>query len=104
MDGGSVASPGPLRHATGCVRVDPTHLLLTLDAPLVNASASCLLFYPYGSARVGHGNAVTDNASTKAKPAGWDIGADLASELASQFPARCHVDADRTERQPRLTV
>jgi hypothetical protein len=86
MDGGSVASPGPLRHATGCARVDPTHLLLTLDAPLVNAGASCLLFYPYGSARIGHGNAVTDNASTKAKPAGWDIGADLATSWNLNFP------------------
>jgi hypothetical protein len=86
LGGRSVASPGPLRHATGCARVDPTHLLLTLDAALVNASTSCLLFYPYGSVRIGHGNAVTDNASTKAKPAGWDIGADLATSWNLNFP------------------
>jgi hypothetical protein len=52
----------------------------------VNASTSCLLFYPYGSVRIGHGNAVTDNASTKAKPAGWDIGADLATSWNLNFP------------------
>jgi hypothetical protein len=57
MDGGSVASPGTLRHATACARIDATHLLLTLDDALANPSASCLLFYPYGSARIGHGNA-----------------------------------------------
>ena len=86
MDGGSVASPGPLRHAAACTRVDATHLLLTLDAALVNASASCLLFYPYGSAHVGHGNAVTDNVSIKAKPPGWDIAGDLATSWNLNFP------------------
>ena len=41
MDGGSVASPGTLRHATACTRVDATHLLLTLDGSLANPAASC---------------------------------------------------------------
>jgi hypothetical protein len=86
MDGGSVASPGTLRHATACVRLDATHLLLTLDGALANPAASCLLFYPYGSARIGHGNAVTDNASTKAKPPGWDIADDLATSWNLNFP------------------
>jgi len=86
MDGGSVASPGTLRHATACVRLDATHLLLTLDGALVNPAASCLLFYPYGSARIGHGNTVTDNASTKAKPPGWDIADDLATSWNLNFP------------------
>jgi hypothetical protein len=86
MDGGSVASPGTLRHATACARVDARHLLLTLDGALVNPTASCLLFYPYGSARIGHGNAVTDNASTKAKPPGWDIADDLATSWNLNFP------------------
>jgi hypothetical protein len=86
MDGGSVASPGPLRHATACARVDATHLLLTLGNSITSASASCLLFYPYGSTRIGHGNAVTDNASTKAKPAEWDIGADLGTSWVINFP------------------
>jgi hypothetical protein len=86
MDGDSVASPGPLRHTAACARVDATHLLLTLNAALVNASASCLLFYPYGSTRIGHGNAVTDHASIKEKPAGWDIGSDLGSAWNISFP------------------
>ena len=86
MDGGSVASPGPLRHATACARIDGTHLLLTLDGALTNASASCLLFYPYGSTRIGHGNAVTDNVAAKAKLAGCDIGADLGTAWRLSFP------------------
>jgi hypothetical protein len=86
MDGGSVASPGQFRHATACARVDATHLLLTLDSALVNASASCLLFYPYGSTRIGHGNTVTDNASAEVKPAGWDISADLGTSWKFDFP------------------
>jgi hypothetical protein len=86
MDGGSVASPGSLRHATACARIDAMHLLLTLDGALTNASASCLLFYPDGSSRIGHGNAVTDNASVKAKPTGWDIGADLGTAWRLNFP------------------
>ncbi len=86
MDGGSVASPGPLRYAATCARIDATHLLLTLDGALTNASGSCLLFYPYGSTRIGHGNAVTDNASAMAKPVGWDIGADLGPSWRLNFP------------------
>jgi hypothetical protein len=86
MDGGSVASPGPLRNATACARIDATHLLLTLDGALINASASCLLFYPYGSTRIGHGNAVTDNFAVKSKPSGWDIGADLGTSWRLSFP------------------
>jgi hypothetical protein len=86
MDGGSVASPGPLRHATACARIDGTHLLLTLDGALTNASASCQLFYPYGSTRIGHGNAVTDNVAAKAKLAGCDIGADLGTAWRLSFP------------------
>jgi hypothetical protein len=89
MDGGSVASPGTLRPATACVRVDATHLRITLASPLTNPSASCLLFYPYGSyspsgmpgytGDMGRGNAVYDNVKTLTKPPGWDIGADLVT-------------------------
>jgi hypothetical protein len=96
MDGGSVASPGPLRQATACERVDATHLRLTLASPLTSPSASCLLFYPYGSyspygtpgytADMGRGNAVYDNASALAKPVGWDIGGDLGTSWNLNFP------------------
>ncbi len=96
MDGGSVSSPGPLRQATACARIDATHLLLTLASPLASPSASCLLFYPYGSyspaglpaytADMGSGNAVYDNLASLAKPAGWDIGADLGASWNLNFP------------------
>src|SRR5271166_2046099 len=96
MDGGSVSSPGTLRPAISCVRVDATHLRLTLASPLVNPSASCLLFYPYGSyspsgaptytAGMGTGNAVYDNLASLAKPAGWNIGGDLGTGWKLNFP------------------
>jgi hypothetical protein len=96
MDVGSVPSPGVLVPATACARVDATHLRLTLAQALVNASAACLLFYPYGSfsptgapgyrADMGRGNAVTDNFSAVTKPAGWDIGGDLGSVWNLDFP------------------
>jgi hypothetical protein len=59
---------GNVTPATSCERVDATHLRLTLALPLVNPSASCRLFYSYGSfsppgapsytADMGTGNAV----------------------------------------------
>jgi hypothetical protein len=79
MDGGSVASPGTIVTATACVRLNTTQLQITLTQALVNASASCLLFYPYGTATMGRGNAVTDNFSTVTPPAGWNIAADLGA-------------------------
>jgi hypothetical protein len=96
MDGGSVAAPGTLHRATACVRVDATHLRLTLASPLTHPSTKCLLFYPYGSFNpsdtpsytgdMGRGNAVTDNVATLTKPTGWDIGADLGSTWNRPFP------------------
>jgi hypothetical protein len=38
-----------------------------------------MLFYPYGQARTGSGNAVTDNAASVAPPSGWDIGKQVGS-------------------------
>jgi hypothetical protein len=79
MDGGSVASPGTIVTATACVRLNATQLQITLTQALVNASASCLLFYPYGTLTMGRGNAVTDNLSLVTPPAGWNIAADLGA-------------------------
>jgi len=79
MDGGSVASPGTIVTATACVRVNATKLQITLTQALVNASTSCRLFYPYGTATMGRGNAVTDNLSMVMPPAGWNIAADLGA-------------------------
>ena len=79
MDGGSEAVPGTVRTATACARVDATHLQVTLGSALTSASSGCLLFYPYGNTWIFRGNAVTDNAASVERPAGWDIGADLGS-------------------------
>ena len=78
MDGGSVASPGTLVPATACARIDATHLQLTLAQALVNPAADCSLFYPWGKSYIYSGNAVTDNFSTIAPPAGWNVLSDLA--------------------------
>jgi hypothetical protein len=77
MDGGTVASPGTIVNATACVRLNTTQLQLTLAQALVNPSADCRLFYPYGTYMIGRGNSVTDNLSTLTPPAGWNIGSDL---------------------------
>ncbi len=77
MDGGSTASPGPTVLATACVRLNTTQVQITLARALVNPSTSCRLFYPYGATTIGRGNAVTDNLSQVAPPAGWNIAAEL---------------------------
>ncbi len=96
MDGGSISSPGTLVPASACARVDARHLQLTLSQALVNTSAQCLLFYPYGSytplgasnytADMGRGNSVTDNFSQITKPVGWDMGTDLGSSWNINYP------------------
>ncbi len=77
MDGGSVAMPGTIVTATACVRLNTTQLRITLTRPLANPSASCRLFYPYGTGMMGRGNSVTDNLSMVTPPTGWNIVADL---------------------------
>lgn len=86
MDGGSPASPGRIVTATACVALNATQLQLTLGQGLANPSGSCRLFYPYGTGTIGRGNAVTDNLSTVAPPAGWNIAADLGSAWSLNMP------------------
>ena len=94
MDGGTMASPGRIVAATACARIDATHLRVTLARNLTNASAACRLFYPYGTATIGRGNAVTDNFSAVAKPAGWDIGADLGTAWRYDMPVHVPMTPD----------
>ncbi len=86
MDGGSPALPGRIVTATACTRIGGTQLAITLAQSLVNPSASCRLFYPYGAGMMGRGNAVTDNLSSVTPPAGWNIVADLGSNWSHNMP------------------
>jgi hypothetical protein len=86
MDGGTVASPGGIVTAIACVRLNATQVQVTLARSLVNASAACRLFYPYGAATIGRGNVVTDNLSLVTMPPGWNIVADLGSGWSLNMP------------------
>jgi hypothetical protein len=86
MDGGSVASPGSIVAATSCTRLNATQVQVTLAQALVNASANCRLFYPYGTGMMGRGNAVTDNLSLVTPPAGWNIAGDLGVGWSLNMP------------------
>ena len=86
MDGGSVASPGPIVAAIACQRIDATHLRIVLARGLSNPASACRLFYPWGTGTIGRGNAVTDNFASVALPSGWDIGADLGAEWRIDMP------------------
>jgi hypothetical protein len=92
-DGGSVASPGAVVAATACVRLNATQMRVTLARGLVNGSAACRLFYPYGAGTIGRGNAVTDNLSLVTAPAGWDIAADLGSGWSLNMPVHVPMTA-----------
>jgi hypothetical protein len=86
MDGGTPDNPGAIVNASACTRVDSTHLVLRLQGSLQNPPSECALYYPYGSASIGRGNAVTDNYSAIPKSTGWDIGLDLGVEWNVDFP------------------
>jgi hypothetical protein len=86
MDGGTILNPGSIATAISCVRVDATHVAVTLGQSLVNPSNSCSLYYPYGNTTIGRGNTVTDNLATLSSPTGWNIAADLGSSWALNCP------------------
>ena len=88
MDGGSVASPGPIITAIAAARIDSTHLLVTLARAPASPTSECQIFYPYGSTQIGRGDAVTDNFSTLGWPGGWDMAADLGQAWALNFPIK----------------
>jgi len=86
MDGGTPGNDGTIVPAISCLRVDETHLQIVLNSVLTNPSSACQLFYPYGAASIGRGNAITDNFSTTAMPAGWNVSADLGTSWNLDFP------------------
>lgn len=86
MDGGSVATPGTMITANAAVRLDATHISVTLQRPITNPSAQVLFFYPYGSTQIGRGNAVTDNYASLVPPANWNIGNDIGSAWIVNLP------------------
>lgn len=86
MDGGAPGNAGTIVSAISCQRLDGTHLQVVLNSALQHGSSVCQLFYPYGSVQIGRGNAVTDNFSTIAMPAGWNASADLGTSWNLDFP------------------
>jgi hypothetical protein len=86
MDGGSVASPGPIIAAIACARIDATHLQITLASAPTNAQAGLLFFYSYGPNNIFRGDAVYDNYSTLAPLLDWNIAGDLGSAWALNYP------------------
>jgi hypothetical protein len=86
MDGGSVTTPGTIITATAVVRVDATHVAVTLSQPITNPSSEVLFFYPYGSTQIGRGDAITDNLASLTPPTNWNIGNDLGSAWNINFP------------------
>jgi hypothetical protein len=86
MDGGAPGNDGTIVSATSCQRLDATHLQIVLGTALQNAASGCQLFYPFGSLQIYRGNAVTDNFSDVAVPAGWNASTDLGTSWSLDFP------------------
>jgi len=86
MDGGTPGNDGTIVTAISCRRVDSTHLQIALASALQHTSSACQLFYPYGNVQIGRGNAVTDNFSAMAMPAGWNVSTDLGTSWNVDCP------------------
>ncbi|HQT85544.1 MAG: hypothetical protein B7Z58_08365 [Acidiphilium sp. 37-64-53] len=86
MDGGTVANPGPIIAATAAVRIDATHVSVTLARAPASPASQCLFYYPYGSNQIGRGDAVTDNLSQVTPPVGWSMAADLGASFSINMP------------------
>lgn len=86
MDGGTVGSPGPLLQADSCTRLSATKIQVHFPTTITNPAASCLLFYPWGYAKIGPGDCVTDNASLITPPTGFNVGADLGAQWNVNYP------------------
>ena len=86
MDGGSLAAPGPIIPAIAASRIDATHIAVTLAQAPANGPTACLLYYPYGSAQIGRGDAITDNFSQLTPPTNWDMGSDLDQGYVPNMP------------------
>jgi hypothetical protein len=94
MDGGTIVAPGSIIRATACVRVDATHLRLTLASAPTNAAASCRLFYPWPGevwadqplTEIGRGCAVTDNFGSAVVPAANDLNVLVAAGWRTNMP------------------
>ncbi len=81
LDGGTIPTAWNFIQATACVRVDATHLQLTLARAPTNPVAQCRLFYPFPAefyaaqplTEIGRGCAVTDNFGSISVPAQFDL-------------------------------
>lgn len=97
MDGGTLASPGPILQATACARVDATTLAVTLASAPTNAATACRLFYPWfgttnpaqPNTNIGRGDAVTDNwAGVSAAAGAFNIAGALGNTYGNNMPVR----------------
>jgi hypothetical protein len=86
MDGGAPGNAGTIVSAISCQRIDSTHLEVVLATALQYAPSACALYYPYGPAQIGRGNAVTDNFSAMPVPTGWNVGTDLGTSWLLDYP------------------
>jgi hypothetical protein len=81
LDGGTISTAWNFIQATACVRVDSTHLALTLARAPTNPVSECYLYYPFPAEfysqqplnEIGRGCAVTDNFGSVAVDVKFDL-------------------------------